>query len=217
MRSDLAHVVAAAAFAAFIAVSLFTMFATRKGPTVDRQRFASGFILFMLIVSFTPGLAHRDLWPFGSWAMMTVPPPEEVGPALPFSWLYAVTGDGAEYRIDPRALEPLSMAELLTWIDYRLPEIPRAQQRRVGALLLDKANSGRLAVIEGRPPGYIWRVVGPFRAPHHLLYRPLWTEPRDVPEAPFVAIRWYSETWNIDQRLLDPGVVTRTLGFEYRP
>ena len=215
MTGTLTHMVAAAAFAGFVAASLILMVTTRRGSTVDRQRFVSAFILYVLAVTFTAGLTHRDLWPFSAWPMMTVPPPEEVGPALPFSWLYAVAEDGTEYPIDPRALDPLSMAELLTWIDYRLPEISEAQQRRVGEFLLDKANEGRVAVLEGRRPGYLWRIVGPFGAPRHLLFGPRWTRPQDVPVRPFAAIRWYTEAWNIDRRLIEPEAVTRTLGFEY--
>jgi len=215
MRGILVDLIAVAAFTGFLVASLVLVLKTRKGSTVEGQRFTSTFILYVLVVTFTAGISHRDLWPFSGWPMMTVPPPEEVGPALPFSWLYAVAEDGVEYPIDPRAMEPLSMAELLSWIDYTLPETPEALQRRVGALLLDKADEGRVAVLAGERPGYTWRIVGPFGAPHHLLYGPRWTGPQDVPETPFVAIRWYTEAWNIDRRLVEPTAVTRTLGFEY--
>lgn len=175
------------------------------------------FFLYVLAVTFTAGLSHRDLWPFSGWPMMSVPPPEEVGPDLPFSWIYGVTENGGEYPVDPRSLEPISMSELLAWFDYRLAETPLEQQRRIGTLVLEKANEGRSAVRAGREPGYLSRFVGPFGAPRHLLFRPQWTRPTDVPDTPFIAVRWYRESWNIDLRRTQPGAVIRTLGFEYRP
>lgn len=200
-----------------MAGSLLVTFATRHGSLGNRQRFLNVFILYVLAVTATAGLSHRDLWPFSGWPMMSVPPPEEVGPDLPFSWIYGVTQDGAEYPIDPRALEPLSTSELLAWLDYRLGAMSPEQQARVGALLLDKANGGRIAVLAGQRPGYLRRFIGPFGAPRHLLFGPLWTRPEDLPDTPFTAVRWYRESWNIDARWSDPGAVTRTLGFEYRP
>jgi hypothetical protein len=196
---------------------LLVTLATRHRSTVDRQRILSAFILYVLAVTGIAGVSHRDLWPFSGWPMMSVPPPEEVGPELPFSWIFGVTEDGTEYPMDPRALEPLSAPELLAWLDYRLQTLSPEQRNLVGALLLDKANSGRVATLAGRSPGYLRRFVGPFAAPRHLLFGPRWTEPRDVPETPFTAIRWYRESWNIDRRRIDSAAVTRTLGFEYRP
>jgi hypothetical protein len=207
------HLVAAAAFAGFVACSLLVALAAAGRPAPDRQRSANLLILFVLGVTFTAGLSHRDLWPFSGWPMMSVPPPEEVGPELPFSWIYGVTAAGAEYPLDPRALDPISISELLSWLDYRLDEASPEQQRRIGALLLDRANLGRAAVRAGRAPGYL----GPLGAPRHLLFGARWTEPEDVPDVPFTGVRWYRESWNIDRRLADPGTLTRSLGFEYAP
>ena len=217
MTGTLTHLVAAAAFAGFVAGSLLVTLTIRSRSMVDRQRFISRFILYVLVVTITAGVSRRDLWPFSGWPMMTVPPPEVVGPNLPFSWIYGVTENGAEYPLDPRALEPLSTSELLAWLDYRLPSLSPEQQDRIGALLLEKANSGRIAALAGGQPGYLRRFVGPFGAPRHLLLAPRWTQPQDVPDTPFTAVRWYRESWNIDQRRTEPDAVTRTLGFEYRP
>lgn len=217
MIGGLTHLVAALAFAGFVAGSLLVTLGTRSSSGLNRQRLISAFLLYVLSVTAIAGVSHRDLWPFSGWPMMSVPPPEEVGPALPFSWLYGVTDDGTEYPMDPRALEPLSISELLAWLDYRLSSMPLEQQARVGALLLDKANEGRIAVLGGGQPGYLDRFVGPFGAPRHLLYGPRWTGRQDVPETPFTGVRWYRESWNIDRRRTDPEAVTRTLGFEYRP
>jgi len=194
-----------------VVVSLLIALATAGGPAVDRQRTISLLILYVLGVTFTAGLTHRDLWPFSGWPMMSVPPPEEVGPQLPFSWIYGVTADGAEYPLDPRALDPISMSELLAWLDYRLAEASPEQQRRIGALLLDRANLARAAVRAGESPGYL----GPLGAPRHLLFGPRWTGPGDVPGVPFRGVRWYRESWNIDGRLANPEMLTRSLGFEY--
>ena len=199
------------AFAGFLLVAIGV--AISRGDR--RRQLVHTFLAYVVVVTFTAGFTHRDLWPFSGWPMMTQPPPAAVGPDLPFSWLYGVTSDGREFPIDYRAWEPLSMSELLAWLEYRSSIVPESRRRRVGAFLLDKANAGRLAVLAGEDPGYLDDRLGPLHAPTHLLFGASWTKPTDVPQTPFVQLRWYREYWNIEQRRADSSRITRVLGFEY--
>jgi len=213
----LTHIVATAAFAFLVLGAGIVSRLTDHGSESRRRRAAGAFVAYVLVVSFTPGLTRRDLWPFSGWPMMSVPPPEEVGPALPFSWIYGVTAEGAEYALDPRAVEPISMSELLSWLDYRSAGLSPEARNRFGRQLLQRVNESREAVRAGGRPG---SRRGPLRwsaAPRHLLFATRWKAPEDVPDTPFTGLRWYRESWNIDDRLADPDVVTRTLGFEVEP
>jgi hypothetical protein len=215
-RADLQNYLAAMAFAGLVLGGLGLVLLDRrcKSPRV-RRRLASLFVLYVVAVSFTAGIARRNLWPFGSWAMMTLPPPQSVGPDLPFSWLYGVTADGQEHDLDYRVWEPLSVAELLAWMEYRSAELPAAERRRLGAVLLQQANARRERALAGQDPGRFGRLLGPLQAPTHLMYRGRWQRAEDVPAEPLVGIRWYREFWNIEGRKADPSRVERVLGFEY--
>jgi hypothetical protein len=215
-RADLYHVAAAGAFAGFVAGGIgLAMLSRRRPSTQGRQRLVNGFLVYVLAVSCTAGLMRWNLWPFSSWAMMTRPPPPAVGPALPFSWFYGVTADGREHPVDYRAWEPLSVSELLAWMDYRGSTLPAADQSRIGATLLRQANARREEALAGRNPGRFGRFLGPLQAPTHLLFRAEWRDSADVPPRPFVGIRWYRESWGIEKRRAEPSSYERMLGFEY--
>lgn len=189
-------------------------------PDPIRRRRVNAFLLWTVIVAFAAGVTQRDLWPFSHWRMVPVLAPHVVGrvdvfPRAIRPRLVGVTAAGTEYRIDYRAWEPFTEAELATWLHGRLREVSPDRQARIGTWLLAAANAAREAVRRGDAPGYVYRRLGPFTAPSHFLHRPFWHEPFDVPAEPFARIRIYDEHWDIVRRAQDPAEFRLDLLYEY--
>ncbi len=97
----------------------------------------------------------------------------------------------------------------------RFPTLSDDERDRVGARLLLLANQGRRRTLRGETPGYFDRWLGPVVAPTHLLRPGIWSQPRDVPDEPFVTVRVYNERWSTEARRRDPAAVQLVLSYEY--
>ena len=202
-------------FVGFVALALGVAF--DRPQALRGQAGASRLILYAIVASCGAALSTRDFWPFSYWHMMQLVAPETVGVGTRYRLpqLVGVTASGAEYRIDYRAWEPLDEDELMTWLKFEFPNLPRAAQDSVGRFLLAHANAARAAVRGGRAPGTFARVFGPLAAPTHEMHRARWTAADAVPSDSFVQFRMYDEQWNIEARAHDSAAVTRVLFYRY--
>jgi hypothetical protein len=127
-----------------------------------------------------------------------------------------VDSNGNEYDIDYRAWRPLGLEELLSWINLHFARLDPAARDRVGAYLLGRSNLARAQALSSAGLPYPNRWFGPLTAPTHMLHPAIWSRPESVPRNSFVELRVYEETWNVEERSLDPRKVTRVLVFDYR-
>jgi hypothetical protein len=127
----------------------------------------------------------------------------------------AVDSLGAEYDVDFRAWQPLSFDELVSWLNEDFLELDAASGRVAAAYLLDLAETARGNARRDEPIGTFGRLLGPAAAPMFVLARPRWSDPGSVPAMPFVGLRLYRETWDVDARAAGSTAVTRTLVYEF--
>jgi hypothetical protein len=208
-----ANIVSAVCFAAFVGAGLLVA-AGRQFPAGWDKRLINAFLLIALFASFTSGLSTRDMWPFSSWNMMTgVTPP--AGRALPTLSIVGVDADGKEYDIDYRTWEPLSPEELHSWLRHSFYQLDPAARDRVASYLLQRSNLAREQALSTAGLAYSNRWLGRLTAPTHLLHPPLWSHPESVPPNPFVRLRIYGESWDLERGRLAPGSMTRVLAYEY--
>lgn len=200
-------------FLGFIGFGLAIVWAERFGkPTPRRTVLVNTFLLYCLLVSFGAGLTQREAWPFSTWPLVA-----GIHPAsATHSRLVTVDVSGIEHNIDYRAWQPLVSDELLAWFDAKLLLLDTSAQELVCNYLLDLVETSRMNARLGKGVGYFNRYFGPLTAPYFLLHPALWAAPDRVPAAPFVGLRLYRETWNLEQRQQDPGRVTRNLVYDYR-
>ncbi len=210
----MSNIAAAVGFLGF--VILIVILATL--PLSDRRRrpWSTALILYCIAATVGALVLRRDFWPFSSWSMMGRVAPLVVGDSGAYHpSLVGVTASGDEYLIDYRAWEPLNVDELGAWLRYVFPHLSLATQDSVGAYLLAAANRGRTAVRAGSAPGSLARTWGPLTAPGHLVHAKNWTRPGDVPAAPFVEIRLYSQRWDIEGRAHDPTALHLDLVYRF--
>ena len=214
VAADVTNIASALAFLCFLALAVV---AAARSTDLARRNAVRFLILFVVLVSTGAAVTRHDFWPFSHWRMMPIVAPTTVGPSGAHRLrLVGVTAAGVEYRVDPRAWEPLSDDELSAWLYNRFPGLQPQLQARVGAHLLAAANAGRAATRAGGSPGYFARVFGPLTAPSHYLHAKFWMRPEDVPAEPFVELRLYVEQWEIEARREAPADVHLKLVYRYR-
>jgi len=210
------HLVAAAAFAGMAlgaaALSLLERRGTRRALRAGRNLF----VAYVAGASLVAGISQRDLWPVSSWSLMTGAPTREMGQDPAYLRLLAVDGDGQEYPVDYRAVEPFAIEELSAWMRVAFFGLQPAERDSAAAYLLQRLNIARARVRRGAAPGRQERWLGPLRAPFHTLHPRVWTGPAAVPDAPFVGLRIYGERWDLEERAIDPTRVRRELLYQYR-
>jgi len=186
-----------ALFLAFIVLGWRTVRPRRED--LQRAR-VNELVIFTVLAMASAALLQRHFWPFASWRMTPFMAPTRVGTQADNAQnlrLVGVTADGREYRIDHRAWEPVTEAELIGWLFADFPQLDAEHQDRVAAWMLGQADRARAAVRAGEAPGSFGRVFGPLAAPSHFLYARLWRSAADVPAEPFVRIRWYRESYDV--------------------
>ncbi|MGH7702679.1 MAG: hypothetical protein ACREMO_06270, partial [Gemmatimonadales bacterium] len=166
------NLIAALATAGFFLLGLRLALAPESNASGLRWR-ADAFLLCATLVSLTAGLSGRDLWPFSSWRMMRWTSTEVVSELR----LYGVDAGGVEYLIDYRAWEPLSLEELISWLDRIFPTLAPAEQDSAATYLLAVANQARERAQAGTRLGVNDRWLGPLAAPTHLLHPRHWEPP----------------------------------------
>jgi hypothetical protein len=95
-------------------------------------------------------------------------------------------------------------------------KLPSPARERAAAHLLGVVEGNRRRWAAGKPEPYFTRYLGPFSAPFFLGHPDRWIAGERVPRGPFVGLRFYHESWSVEERLLDPSRVTRVLAYEYR-
>lgn len=209
------NIASALAFLCFLALAVIVAV---QGADLAGRSAVRLLILFVIAASTGAAITRHDFWPFSHWRMMPIVAPTTVGPSGAHRLrLVGVTAAGVEYRVDPRAWEPLSDDELSAWLYDRFPGLPPQVQARVGAHLLAAANAGRAATRAGGSPGYFARVFGPLTAPSHYVHARFWTRPEDVPAEPFMDFRLYFEQWGIEARREKRTDVHLKLVYQYPP
>ncbi len=213
---SMVHLAGLLAFAVMALGAVLVLVIERAGRPAQ-LRVARQFLIVAVVgVTLLAGLSRRDLWPYSSWSLMTGTPARVVGKDPPYLRLTVVAEDGDEYPVDYRAVEPFAVEELNAWMRRYFLRLPAAGRDSAAGYVLDRLNVARGRVRDGRAPGQQGRWLGPLRAPFHLLHPPRWTSPSSVPETPFVVLRLYGETWDLEQRALDSTRVERTLLYQYR-
>jgi hypothetical protein len=183
-----------------------------RGTAISR-RLVNVFLIYTLIVSFGAGLLQKDCWPFSNWPLVASLHP----PMVRYSRLVGVDANGREHDVDYRAWQPFVIEELLGWADSRLLPLEPAERDRAGAYLVSIVERGRQRAARGERVGYFDRYWGPFTAPYFLLHPKLWTSPEQTPAVPLVGVRFYHESWNLEERRVHPSAVQRSLVYEYLP
>ena len=179
----------------------------------QRKTRVSLFILYTLGASFGAGLAQHDIWPFVAWPLVAARLPATVTEPR----LVAVDARGAEHDIDYRAWWPLSFDELIGWMNQNFPALPSESQDRAARSLLATADSARAAARRGERVGQYGRFLGPFAAPLFLLHPKIWSDSARVPANPFVGLRYYQESWNLESHARGSTAVRRRLVYRYPP
>lgn len=173
-------------------------------------------IAWVLGATLLAGIGQRDLWPLSSWSLMTRAPRRDMGVSPVYLRLLLVDGAGREYPLDYRSAEPFAVEELMAWMRGHFMRLPPPGRDSAAAFLLMRADAARARVRDGKSPGTQGRVLGPLRAPFHLLHPRQWNDEMDVPATPFAALRVYGETWDLLERAEGPSRVTRVLHYEFR-
>ncbi len=117
--------------------------------------------------------------------------------------IVGVTPDGVEHAIDHRVWAPWTHLTIQGFMRDRFPAANHDTQQAIGAFLLEKINVARREIIAGVSPNSWTGSLGSLAAPSHLIHRTRWHSRSDVPEEPFVKVRFYQEGFNMLDRLRD--------------
>ena len=177
-----------------------------------RRRLINLYIGYTLALGLGAGLPVFEVWPFSTWPLVA----GRVAQTVTQPRVVAVGADGQEYPIDYRAWGPFVFEELIAWYDKHFPRLDRAAQDQVGAFLLGVIEHNRQQWAVGKPVINFERYLGPLSTPLFLGHPQHWTQGAGVPSRPFRGLRFYSESWNVEERWRDPSKVSRKLTYEYR-
>jgi hypothetical protein len=206
------NLLSAALFLGFVAIAGLCM-STRMAARFSKRTLANVFLAYVLIASFVPGIAQRDLWPFTWWKLIASRVPPTVDTKIGgHPRLVAIALDGTEHQLDFAAWEPIPPEELTSWAVHYFPQLDAAAQEQAFAYLLERVNLNAQ-----RANGKYWRStdrLGPISAPYFVLHPRMWSAPPEG--APFVGLRLYAESWNIQRRWRTGEPPRRKLAFEYR-
>jgi hypothetical protein len=187
-------------FAVFLALGAFAWW-RRERRAADRL------IAYVLAVSLAVGLSQQESWPFSNWALV-----HGLAPARSGSWeIEALDAGGRAWPVDARVLQPLSPEEFGAWMLTQVPRLSPAQRERLAGFLLERAESGRRRLKAGQGVGASEAHLGPLAAPYHFHTKAVWRTPADAPDAPFVALRVWALSWDVEERARDEARVTRRL------
>jgi hypothetical protein len=183
-------------------------------PRTDRsrRRLVNLYIVYTLVLGLGAGLPVYEVWPFSTWPLVA----GRVTPTITQPRVVAIDAAGQEYPIDYRAWGPFVYEELMAWEDKYFARLDRAAKDRVGAFLLGIIEQNRQQWAAGKPVLHFERYLGPLSAPLFLGHPEHWTKGAGVPFQPFRGLRFYKESWNVEERWRDPSKVSRTLTYEYR-
>jgi hypothetical protein len=201
-------------FVAFVALGLLVAYAGRFFGDRARRKITNIFLAGALFVSLTAGVTQHNLWPFSSWPVLAMPMPASIRD-LPTPRIVGVDTNGVEHDIDYRAWQPLSLEELISWLNLHFIKLDPDAQDRIGKYFLGRANAARQQALSPSGLAYPNRWLGPFTAPTHMLHPAIWAHAHNVPKDPFAKIRIYEESWDLEERRHDPSAVTRVLAYEY--
>ena len=196
-------------FVTFVLLGLGAACSTR-GDGSDRR--INAFLIYTLVLGLAVGLSQRENWPFSTWPLVASLVPSTVTHPR----VVAIDADGREYPIDYRAWAPLEFDEQMAWQDKYFFGLERTVQDRVAAYLLKIIEHNREDWSSGRPRNYFERYLGPLSAPFFLGHPEHWTQGEGVPAHAFRGLRFYKESWNVEERWRDPSKVIRRLVYEYR-
>jgi hypothetical protein len=197
-------------FLGFVTFGLLAAYSARRRE--DDRRLINVFIVYTVVLGLAVGLMQRDVWPFAAWPLVagTVPRP------VTHPRIVAIDAEGREYQIDYRAWEPLEFDELMAWKEQNFPRLERPAQDRVAAFLLGIVEQARQQWLSGRRVHHLDYYLGPLSAPLFLGHPDYWETASGVPGQALVGLRFYDETWDIEERARDPSKVSRRLIYEYR-
>lgn len=196
-------------FTGFVAVSLFAAWLGRDPD--QRQRGVRVFVAYAMLVSTAAGLLHRELWPFSRWQLFAY----RYRPPIEALQIRVVDARSTDYDVDRRAWEPMSSLDLHTWLLRHFLALDPEQQGVVARYLLQQANAARDRAHRGERIGVFDRLLGPLRAPLHVVHSPIWSAPGGPPGGPFTGLRIYRDRWDVWARARNPREVERTLWYAY--
>jgi hypothetical protein len=178
---------------------------------VPRRLRISLFILYTLGATSLAGFGQKDMYPFASWPLIagTIPP------FYTHPRLVLVDDAGVEQDVDYRAWEPLGFREVRTWFDRVAISFPASERAAAARQLVLMGEAARKRARAGRSVGTLDRVLGPLTAPEFLLHPKRWSDSSAVPPRPFVGLRLYRETWNLEARESGRGTVHRLLVYSW--
>jgi len=210
------NILSAGCFLAFVASGLVVAAGQRWASEATRRSLTNLFIGIVLFVSFASGLSQRDMWPFSSWTMMVgLTPP--AARSLPTLRIVGVDANGNEHEIDYRAWNPLSLEELYAWLNRHFFRMDAVSQDRVASYLLQLSNHARERAISQGGLHFPNRWLGPLTAPTHMLHPAIWSHADGVPHNPFIGLRIYQESWDLEVGASAPAKSQRVLAYEYVP
>lgn len=195
-------------FVLFVALAVVAGGRRRSKGRID------AFVAFVLAASILAGVLQKESWPFTNWALVHHVSPKRLENVLEIE---GVDAEGRSSPLDARALQPLALEELRSWLTPRLDSLTDPQRAALGGWLLPRAESARQGARAGRHVGSNERWLGPLAAPYHFTRPRPWDDPAAVPDRPFVALRVYADSWDVEARHEDPQRRERRLAWEYRP
>jgi hypothetical protein len=204
----LVEIVKGLVFLTFVAVGLAAAWSALYRP--GSRAVMNVLIAYVIMVSFAVGFTQRESWPFSTWPFIAA----RVARPATFPRIVATDAQRNEYQIDYRAWEPLEFDELMAWKDQYFLRLDPARRDAVAAYLLERIETARRQWSAGDPPRYFNRFFGPFSAPLFLGHRGYWDA--GPPREALTGLRFYTETWDVEQRARDPSKVARQLVYEYR-
>jgi hypothetical protein len=201
-------------FLAFVSSGLAAAAGQRWATERTGRSLTNLFIGIVLFLSFASGISQRDMWPFSSWTMMAgLTPP--VTHALPTLRIVGVDANGNEHEIDYRAWNPLSLEELYSWLNRHFFKMDPVSRDHVASYLVQLANHAREKALSQGGLNLPNRWLGPLTAPTHLLHPAIWSHAEGVPRNPFLGLRIYQESWDLEANASAPVKNTRVLAYEY--
>lgn len=194
----------------FVGLGLLAAYSVRRNA--ESRRLVNVFIVYTALLGFTAGLSQHEVWPFSTWPLVA----GTVSRPVTHPRIVAIDTQGREYQIDYRAWAPYEFQELIAWKDAHFDRLDRPSRDRAAAYLLSVVEGARKRWAAGEPIRYLDRYLGPFSAPLFLGHPAYWGSGEGVPRESFVGLRFYAETWDVEERARDPGKVSRRLVYEYR-
>jgi hypothetical protein len=196
-------------FTGFVVLGLATAWRLRRGAAL---RAVDPFLVYVLAASIGVGLIQVESWPFTTWALI-----HNVSPKRAKTWeMIGLDGAGRGYLIDPRIFQPMAPEEFGAWLFSRFRQLSPSGQANIARFILERAESSRLRVSQGKPVGPNDSLLGPLSAPYHFQPPVVWRSPGDVPSESFAGLQLWELEWNVEERFADERRVSRQLLFEFR-